>query len=184
MTELMTPLSERAGAPSSTGYLPIEDHGVIGDLRSVALVGTDGTIDWYCPGRFDAPSVFGALLDDERGGSFRIAPAGEGWKSRQLYFPDTNVLITRFSSAHGVAEVIDFMPVMKAGADGRHRLVRTVLGIRGEVALRVEVDPRFDYGREASEAHAAEHGFVFASQSGSLALSTRAALQIEGSRVV
>src|SRR5919108_4101576 len=183
MTELMTPLSERAGAPSSTGYLPIEDHGVIGDLRSVALVGTDGTIDWYCPGRFDAPSIFGALLDDKRGGSFRIAPAGEGWKARQFYFPDTNVLITRFSSESGVAEVIDFMPVMTAGNGGRHRLVRSVLGIRGKVELRVEVDPRFDYGRAPSQAHAADHGFVFSSSAGSLALSTRAPLAVEGSRV-
>src|SRR5918992_4459132 len=183
MTEILSPLSRSLATPPRSGYLPIEEHGVIGDLRSVALVGTDGTIDWYCPGRFDAPSVFGSLLDDERGGFFRIAPVGEGWKSRQLYFPDTNILITRFSWPHGVAEVIDFMPVMKAGGEGRHRLVRTVLGIRGEVTLRVEVDPRFDYAREASEAHAAEHGFVFSSQKGSLALSTRAPLDVEGSRV-
>jgi GH15 family glucan-1,4-alpha-glucosidase len=183
MTEILTPLTQPLASPARTGYLPIEDHGVIGDLRSVALVGTDGTIDWYCPGRFDAPSVFGALLDQERGGYFRIAPSGEGWKSRQLYFPDTNVLITRFSSEQGVAEVIDFMPVMKAGGESRHRLVRTVLGIRGELALRVEVDPRFDYGRAPSEAHGGEHGYVFSSRTGSLALSTQAPLAIEGSRV-
>ena len=78
-------------------YLPIAEHGVIGDLRSVALVGVDGTIDWYCPGRFDAPSVFGSLLDSARGGFYRIAPAGDGWTHRQLYYPDTNVLITRSS---------------------------------------------------------------------------------------
>jgi GH15 family glucan-1,4-alpha-glucosidase len=184
MTEILSPLTQSLATPARTGYLPIEDHGVIGDLRSVALVGTDGTIDWYCPGRFDAPSVFAALLDRERGGYFQIAPAGDGWKSRQLYFPDTNVLITRFSSHEGVAEVIDFMPVMKTGNGGRHRLVRTVLGIRGQLTLRAQVDPRFDYGRQPSEAHAAEDGFVFRSSAGSLALSTRAPLAVDGSRAV
>ena len=184
MTEILSPLSKPGAAASPTGYLPIEEHGVIGDLRTVALVGTDGTIDWYCPGRFDAPSVFGSLLDRERGGYFRIAPAREGWKSRQLYFPDTNVLITRFSSEEGIAEVIDFMPVMRPGDGGRDRVVRTVLGIRGELTLRVEVDPRFDYARVAHEAHAADEGFVFRSSAGSLALSTRVPLEIRDGRAV
>jgi len=132
MTEILSPAKPIATS-APTGYMPIEEHGVIGDLRSVALVGTDGTIDWYCPVRFDAPSVFAALLDKERGGYFRIAPAHDGWKSRQLYFPDTNVLITRFLSHEGVAEVIDFMPVTHPG-----RLVRRVLGIRGELPLRLQ----------------------------------------------
>jgi GH15 family glucan-1,4-alpha-glucosidase len=172
-----------SSSSSATGYLPIEDHGIIGDLRTVALVGADGTIDWYCPGRFDAPSVFGALLDHERGGSFRIAPAREGWASRQFYFPDTNILITRFSSEQGVAEAIDFMPVT-APADGRDRIVRTVIGLRGELALRVEVDPRFDYARLPHEAHAVEEGFLFRSTAGSLALSTRAPLEVRDGRAV
>src|SRR5918996_6532295 len=184
MTEILTPLTERTAAPSPTGYLPIEEHGVIGDLRSVALVGTDGTIDWYCPGRFDAPSVFASLVDSEKGGHFRIQPAGGAWKSRQLYFPDTNVLITRFSSHQGVAEVIDFMPVMPPGAGGRDRIVRTVLGIRGELVLRVEVDPRFDSPRRAHEAHATNDGFLFRSNGGSLALSTRAPLDVQNGRAV
>jgi GH15 family glucan-1,4-alpha-glucosidase len=175
----VSPLS----APAA-GYLPIEDHGVIGDLRTVALVGTDGTIDWYCPVRFDAPSVFGALLDRERGGSFRVAPAREGWRSRQFYFPDTNILITRFSSEEGVAEVVDFMPVMRSGDSGRDRIVRTVIGIRGELALRIEVDPQFDYARVAHDAHAVEEGFLFRSSVGSLALSTQVALEVRAGRVV
>ena len=175
----MSPLS----APAA-GYLPIEDHGVIGDLRTVALVGTDGTIDWYCPVRFDAPSVFGALLDRERGGSFRVAPAREGWRSRQFYFPDTNILITRFSSEEGVAEVVDFMPVMRSGDSGRDRIVRTLIGIRGELALRIEVDPQFDYARVAHDAHAVEEGFLFRSSVGSLALSTQVALEVRAGRVV
>jgi GH15 family glucan-1,4-alpha-glucosidase len=182
MTEILSPIPQPAAASSTTGYLPIEEHGVIGDLRTVALVGTDGTIDWYCPTRFDAPSVFAALLDKDRGGAFRIAPAHAGWKSRQLYFPDTNILITRFLSEEGVAEVIDFMPVMRPGDGGRDRIVRTVLGIRGELTLRVEVDPRFDYGRVEHEAQRAEHGAVFRSSAGSLALSTRAPLEIRDGR--
>ncbi|HEV2945394.1 MAG TPA: trehalase-like domain-containing protein, partial [Solirubrobacteraceae bacterium] len=79
-----------------SNYLPIAEHGLIGDLHSVALVGTDGTIDWYCCPRFDSPSVFASILDAERGGCYRLAPADQGWTSKQLYFPDTNVLITRF----------------------------------------------------------------------------------------
>ena len=95
----------------ASSYLPIAEHGLIGDLHSVALVGTDGTIDWYCCPRFDSPSVFASILDARRGGCYRLAPADEGWTSKQLYFPDTNVLITRFLTPDGVGEVEDFMPV-------------------------------------------------------------------------
>src|SRR6478609_2867031 len=96
-------------------YLPIADHGLIGDLRTVALVGTNGTIDWYCCPRFDAPSVFGSILDADRGGSFELA-ADVPARTRQFYFPDTNVLITRFSAADGAGEIQDFMPVVVAGS--------------------------------------------------------------------
>src|SRR5271156_6691916 len=87
-----------AGPPNSglPGYLPIAEHGIIGDLHTVALVGTDGSIDWYCCPAFDSPSVFGAILDRVRGGFYRIAPAAGHWTTKQLYFPDTNVLITRY----------------------------------------------------------------------------------------
>lgn len=91
-------------------YMPIADHGLIGDLRSVALVATDGTIDWYCAPRFDAPSVFAALLDAERGGCFELAATVPA-RTKQFYFPDTNVLITRYFTEDGVGEVQDFMPV-------------------------------------------------------------------------
>jgi GH15 family glucan-1,4-alpha-glucosidase len=97
-------------------YLPIAEHGLIGDLHTVALVGTDGTIDWYCCPRFDSPSVFGAILDADHGGLFRIAPDCDGWSSKQLYLPDTNVLITRFLMPDGVGEVQDFMPPPRPGA--------------------------------------------------------------------
>lgn len=83
----------------SENRLGIADHGLIGDLRTCALVGTDGTIDWFCAPRFDSPSVFGAILDGDRGGSWRLAPAGGVTRSHQFYFPDTAVLITHFLSS-------------------------------------------------------------------------------------
>ena len=78
-------------------YAPIEDHGVIGDMHTVALVATDGTIDWFCPPRFDAPSVFGCILDADKGGRFQIAPVNGGGNVKQLYLPDTNVCISSHS---------------------------------------------------------------------------------------
>src|SRR5512146_2141056 len=103
-------VSAAARRAARTRYLPIAEHGLIGDLHTVALVGTDGTIDWYCCPHFDSPSVFAAILDADRGGRFSISPDGEGWSSKQLYLPDTNVLITRFLMPDGVGEVQDFMP--------------------------------------------------------------------------
>ncbi|MDQ3875673.1 MAG: glycoside hydrolase family 15 protein [Actinomycetota bacterium] len=170
------PAAARASARS--GYLPIEEHGVIGDLHSVALVGTDGTIDWYCPERFDAPSVFGAILDRERGGYYRIAPAGDEWTSTQFYFPETNVLITRFLTPSGVAEVVDFMPVADTRAEAhRHRLVRRVLAIKGETRFCVEVEPRFDYARAGHETHVDSRGAVFASGTQTLGFASPVPLQ-------
>ena len=92
-------------------YPPIADHGLIGDLQTAALVTTDGSIDWFCCPRFDSPSVFGALLDDEQGGHFRIAPDRGVVQTQQLYLPDTAILVTRFLTEDGVGEVVDFMPV-------------------------------------------------------------------------
>jgi GH15 family glucan-1,4-alpha-glucosidase len=175
---LTTPVAATAG-PAHGGYLPIADHGVIGDLHTVALVGVDGTIDWYCPGRFDAPSVFGAILDAVRGGFYRIAPAGEEWTTRQLYYPDTNVLITRFLGPSGVAEVIDFMPPSRPGM-----LVRRVVGIRGEVPLRIEVEPRFDYARAAHETIADDAGAVFASDAQALTLASSVPLRSTGTGAI
>ncbi len=92
-------------------YKPIENYGIVGDMHSVALVGMDGSIDWLCFPHFDSPSVFAAILDDEKGGRFQIFPASGDFTCKQLYWPDTNVLITRFFSQNGVGEVIDYMPV-------------------------------------------------------------------------
>ena len=105
----------RIGPPR--GYLPIEEHGIVGDLRTVALVGTDGTVDWYCPARFDAPSLFGALLDKDKGGYFSLTARTSYAKPKQLYLPDTNILLTRFQGKDAVGEVIDFM-VPETRSDG------------------------------------------------------------------
>ena len=103
-------------------YLPIAEHGMVGDLHTIALVGTNGTIDWYCCPAFDSPSVFGSILDKDRGGFYSIRPTGTDWTSKQLYFPDTNVLITRFFTHGGVGEVQDFMPIEAQPELHRHRL--------------------------------------------------------------
>ncbi len=135
------------GHDRTSRYTPIAEHGLIGNLQTAALVDTGGTIDWYCPGRFDAPSVFASLLDPDRGGSFRIAPTGVGWSTRQLYLPDSAVLVTRFLGTDGVAEVVDFMPVTGRATDPPHVLARLVRGVSGNVRLTVHCAPRFDYGR-------------------------------------
>jgi GH15 family glucan-1,4-alpha-glucosidase len=159
-------------------YLPIAEHGIIGDLHSAALVGTDGTIDWYCPGRFDAPSVFASILDAEKGGFFRIVPIRCKWTSKQLYVPDTNVLLTRFLSEDGVSEVIDFMPVdVRRQGVHRQRLVRRVLCVKGAMQFTVEVEPRFDYGRAAANIAVKDGGAVLASPDLTLSLSAPVALE-------
>src|SRR6516165_9536316 len=160
-------------------YLPIAEHGLIGDLHTVALVGTDGTIDWYCCPRFDSPSVFGAILDADRGGMFRISPDCDGWSSKQLYLPDTNVLITRFLMPDGVGEVQDFMPPAQTGGTAhRHRIIRRVLAVRGEMRFVVDVAPRFDYARAPHEVALTPHGALFRSPELTLGLSTHCPLQI------
>jgi len=132
-------------------YQPIENYGVIGDLRTVALVGMNGSIDFFCCPDFDSPSVFAALLDDRKGGRFSIAPLLDGARQKQLYLPETNVLLTRFLFDEGVAEVSDFMPVDQGSAH-RSCIIRRAKCVRGEVRLRMVCAPRFDY---ASSPHGA-----------------------------
>jgi GH15 family glucan-1,4-alpha-glucosidase len=144
-------------------YPLIADHGLIGDLQTAALVSTDGSIDWFCCPRFDSPSVFGSLLDAGNGGRFRIAPAQGDCTTRQLYFPDTAILITRFMTDDGVGEVTDFMPVTGHEVTNNHRIVRMVHCVRGKISFDVEVAPRFDYGRTSHELHLSREGAVFSS---------------------
>ena len=152
------------------GYLPIEEHGIVGDLHTAALVGVDGTIDWLCLPRFDSPSVFASVLDDEKGGHFRLSPL-DYMRSQQLYLPDTNVLLTRFLSPEGVAEVLDFMPIEKETGE-RHSLIRGVRVIRGRMHFEVECRPAFDYARQKHVISLGKTGAVFAGAGMRLGLAT------------
>ncbi|MFB7373273.1 glycoside hydrolase family 15 protein [Streptomyces sp. NPDC056222] len=130
-------------------YPPIADHGLVGDLQTAALVASDGTVDWWCTPRFDSPSLFASLLDSDRGGYCRLAAdLGERTTVRQLYLPDTPVLITRFMAPQGVGEVIDFMePIAATVPADRHRLIRVARVVRGSLPFELVCRPRFDYGR-------------------------------------
>ncbi len=130
-----------------TRYPNIADHGLIGDLQTAALVTDDGTIDWFCCPRFDSPSIFASLLDADKGGHFQIAPEGSGYVTKQLYLPGSAVLVTRFMTADGVGELLDFMPPLTGKATGRHRLVRMLRVPRGTMRFAMDLRPRFDYGR-------------------------------------
>jgi GH15 family glucan-1,4-alpha-glucosidase len=167
----MTAVAQAQLEPGTRGYAPIADHGVIGDLRTVALVATDGTIDWYCPPSFDSPSVFGAILDHARGGYYRISALHE-LSTKQLYLPDTNVLITRFLSPAGVGELQDFMPV-----GGAQRLIRRVVCVRGSMRFRLECEPGFNYGRDRHATAITAFGAYFRSPSLGLALETSVPLR-------
>jgi GH15 family glucan-1,4-alpha-glucosidase len=134
-----------------TSYKPIESYGLIGNMRTAALVGLDGSIDWMCLPHFDSPSVFAAILDCNKGGFFKLAPREKDFNSKQYYWPDTNVLVTRFHHDGGVAELIDFMPV------GEEKLttylVRRVRVTRGKLAFRMDCNPAFDYARAKHKTH-------------------------------
>ncbi len=135
---------------SSTGrYEPIENHGVIGNMRSAAMVSLDGTIDFFCFPRFDSPTVFSSLLDSEKGGCFQVIPDLPDRRLKQLYLPDTNILLTRYLSEDGVAELIDFMPVEEGLAMPAyaHQIIRMLRVIRGSVRFQIRCAPSFDYGR-------------------------------------
>ncbi|MBF8187204.1 glycoside hydrolase family 15 protein [Nonomuraea sp. K274] len=165
---------------SDDRYLSIGEHGLIGDLRTVALVGTNGTIDWYCCPRFDSPSVFASILDAERGGSFELS-ADIPATTKQFYFPDTNVLITRFFAVDGVGEILDFMPIADDSREAdRHRLIRRVTCVRGKLPFRARIAPRFDYARTPHTVH--QHGSrtTFASEPLSLALSSSVPVDTDG----
>jgi GH15 family glucan-1,4-alpha-glucosidase len=161
-------------------YLPIAEHGLIGDLRSVALVGSNGTIDWYCCPRFDAPSVFASLLDVNVGGSFELA-ADVPAKTKQFYIPDTNILITRFFAPDGLGEIQDFMPIIDDSREAdRHRLIRRVVCVRGSLPFRAQVSPRFGYGTQPHTVRLEPHRATFTSDSLSLALTSSAPITSDG----
>ena len=129
-------------------FQPIENYGVIGNMRSIALVGMDGSIDFLCYPDFDSPTVFVALLDANEGGRFQIQPQLTNMRIRQLYLPDTNILLTRFLAEEGVAELTDYMPIEK-DVEQPNEIIRTVSVIRGNVHFKMRCQPRFNYARSA-----------------------------------
>lgn len=160
-------------------YQPIQDYGVIGNMRTVALVSMRGSIDWLCFPRFDSPSVFAALLDDQKGGRFSICPVDGDVVCKQLYWPDTNVLITRFLSDAGVGEVADFMPAGIAEAPEWHdQILRRVSVTRGSVDFQLTCEPAFDYARVAPRVTITPTGAVFEGPELTLALTTSVPLQV------
>ncbi len=127
-------------------YEPIENYGAIGNMRSIALVGMNGSIDFLCFPGFDSPTVFAALLDDVRGGRFEIQPQLDGTRVKQLYLPDTNILMTRFLAENGIAELTDYMPI-SAKEEQPNEIIRTVAVIKGEVRFTLRCEPRFNYAQ-------------------------------------
>ena len=167
-------------------YKPIEDYGMIGDMHTVALVATDGSIDWLCVPNFDSPSVFGAILDDKKGGTFKIAPVEDGIINKQFYWPETNVLVTRFLAPHGAAELTDFMPAGRAVSGDRHfhQIIRRVTAVRGSLDFRMTCRPAFNYARDPHTVTIEEDGAVFASPALSLGLAAATTLEERDGAVV
>ena len=164
-------------------YQPIENYGVIGNMRTAALVGLDGSLDWLCLPRFDSPSVFAAVLDDRIGGRFRIAPATRDLRHKQHYWPDTNILVTRFLHPDGVAELEDYMPV-GPGSSPDDQVFRRVRVVRGALPLRVECRPAFDYARAKHDTTVNEHGARFDGPGLSLGLAASVPLRRDGDGAV
>jgi GH15 family glucan-1,4-alpha-glucosidase len=133
-------------------YHPIENYGIIGDLNTIALVSLEGSIDFLCLPNFDSPSVFAAILDKKKGGHFKIYPTKDHVKHKQLYLPDTNVLLTRFLAKDGVGEITDFMPVEELYVG--KEIVRTVSCVRGKINFILDCKPRFNYGLSTHSAEA------------------------------
>jgi GH15 family glucan-1,4-alpha-glucosidase len=165
----------------TVSYQPIENYGIIGNMRTIALVGMNGSIDWYCYPHFDSPGVFGAILDDKKGGRFQISADADGVRHKQFYWPSTNVLVTRFLLADGIAELEDFMPAgLPTDSPQYHHLYRRIRCVRGAVRISVSCRPAFDYGRQTHDIQIEANGAIFKSGSVSLALSTNVSLRDDG----
>ncbi len=163
-------------------YQPIENYGIIGNMRTAALVGMDGSLDWLCLPHFDSPSVFAAILDDQKGGRFRIAPTCRELRLKQFYWPDTAILVTRFLHEEGIGQVEDFMPLGGAAAVP-DELIRRVRVVRGKLPFRLECRPAFDYARAAHQLHLSDHGARFDGPQASLGLAVEIPLEREGDGV-
>jgi GH15 family glucan-1,4-alpha-glucosidase len=161
-------------------YQAIEDYGIIGNMRTVALVGLNGSIDWHCSPNFDSPSVFGALLDDRKGGRFQITPLADQVRRKQFYWPSTNILVTRFSHQDGIVEIEDFMPVgFEADSVSYHQIHRRVRCVRGSVRLVMVCRPAFDYGRTPHVVELTKYGATFRANNTHFRFATGVPLQLD-----
>ena len=161
-------------------YLPIEDYAIIGNLHTTALVSIRGNIDFMCLPRFDSPSVFTHILDDKKGGSFSFQCADEDVRYKQLYLPGTNILVTRYLSEDGIAELTDFMPIAKKEND--FAIFRRLKGVYGEHSIKVTINPRYDYARANVTIGRHPQGYTFTDPTGeqpTMLLITDADLRIE-----
>ena len=136
--------------PKHGRYSPIADYAIIGDCRSSALISRDGSVDWLCLPRFDSPSLFADILDQDKGGSFAIRPTAK-YQSTRRYIPDTNVLETTFTTDEGVVTLTDLMPVMSEEEKNSelrpaHELLRILECKSGQVDVEIICDPRPNYG--------------------------------------
>ncbi len=159
-------------------YKKISDYGIIGNLQTIALVGLDGSIDWFCLPHIDSPSIFGSILDDKKGGRFAITPTGK-WKSTASYLAGTNILITSFSAESGKARLRDFMPALNEN-DGKTEIYRCVAVTEGSVEIEVIFEPRFDYARSDTKLERVHGGIIASGGDEVVTLSSTMPLQCDG----
>jgi GH15 family glucan-1,4-alpha-glucosidase len=136
--------------PARECYLPVGEYAALGDGRTLVLVGSDGSVDWMCLPDIDSPSVFGALLDSERGGRFVLAPTIP-YTINRAYLERTNVLETTFQTAEGSVRVTEAMTIDSSQNAPWRELVRRLEGLSGTVPMAWRFEPRFEYGREVSK---------------------------------
>jgi GH15 family glucan-1,4-alpha-glucosidase len=167
-------------------YKGIGEYGLIGNSYTAALVSNDGSIDWCCLPRFDSPSTFAAILDDEKGGKFHIKPR-TSFESQQSYLPDTNILQTTFRTDTGTVTVIDFMPCYRTSRhkltkfDEIHRLVDCTVG---QVPLEVVFEPRLDYARDNALIETYKNGVTARGRLDKLALSSTIPFTSDGGKAI
>jgi GH15 family glucan-1,4-alpha-glucosidase len=149
---------------NTDNYQPIENYGVIGNMKTAAMVGMDGSIDFLCFPRFDSPSIFARILDHQKGGYFSIEPQMANVHKKQLYLPETAVLITRFFSEEGIAEIADYMPVRDESCNSYNSIVRKIKAVRGSIKFIMKMQPRFDYGRQTHKTENEDNVLIFSSE--------------------
>ena len=165
-------------------YLEIGDYGLIGNMHTAALIGMNGSLDWFCPEKFDAPSIFARILDADKGGHFQIRAASESAHMKQFYWHETNVLVTRFLCADAIVELTDYMPVHGSLDEMKqHWLVRHVKVIRGQIDISLVFEPAFNYAQESHQSRRTEHGIIFESSSQAIGLSSPMPLEVQNGRI-